>query len=111
MLTPTVLPTHLAGTKPGPGELQVGCPPTTHRKQVCFRLFLFLILSIVSVAQADPPANPKYRLVLQAPPALAVDSVAVSPDGSLVATASEGGVRLYDAKSGAFLRAMGGVGD
>src|SRR3954470_6660300 len=49
------------------------------------------------------------RLVLQAPPPLSVDSVAASPDGSLVATAAgEGGVRLYDAKTGALVRALGG---
>ena len=61
---------------------------------------------------AEPPPDPPFKLVLQAPPAVAVDSVAVSPEGTLVATAAgEGGVRLYDAKSGAFLRALGDVGD
>jgi len=61
---------------------------------------------------AAPPPEPKYKLVLQAPPATSVDSVAVSRDGSLVATAAgEGGVRLYDAHSGAFLRTLGEVGD
>ena len=36
----------------------------------------------------------------------------VSPDGSLVAAAGgEGGVRLYDAKTGALLRVIGGGGD
>jgi dipeptidyl aminopeptidase/acylaminoacyl peptidase len=35
-----------------------------------------------------------------------VDSVAVSPDGSLVATGADG-VRLYDARTGALLRAIG----
>jgi WD40 repeat protein len=39
-----------------------------------------------------------------------VNSVAVSPDGSLVATAADG-VRLYDARTGTLLRAIGGVGD
>jgi WD40 repeat protein len=58
-------------------------------------------------------ASEKTRtLVLQAPPAAAVNSVAVSPDGSLVATAAgEGGVRLYDAMSGQLLRVIGEAGD
>src|SRR5262245_47178197 len=60
-------------------------------------------------AVAGPP-EPKLKLVLQAPSATSVDSVTVSPDGSLVATAGEG-VRLYDAKTGEFVRAIGGVGD
>jgi WD40 repeat protein len=60
------------------------------------------------MATAAPP-KPERQLVLQTPPAGSVDSVAVSPDGSLVATAAgEGGVRLYDAKTGAFLRTIGG---
>jgi WD40 repeat protein len=54
---------------------------------------------------------PKRRiLVLQAPPPVSVNSVAVSPDGSLVATAADG-VRLYDARTGALLRAVGDAGD
>src|SRR5689334_24648481 len=61
---------------------------------------------------AAAPAEPKYKLVVQAPPATAVDSVAVSPDGSLVAAAAgEGGVRLYEAQSGRLLRVLGEVGD
>src|SRR5689334_2642642 len=61
---------------------------------------------------AAAPAEPKYKLVVQAPPATAVNSVAVSPEGTLVATAAgEGGVRLYDARTGAFLRTLGGLGD
>src|SRR5262249_13743609 len=60
---------------------------------------------------APPPKKP-LELVLQAPPAAGVNSVAVSPDGSLVATAAnEGGVRLYDAKTGALLRTIGAAGD
>jgi WD40 repeat protein len=59
---------------------------------------------------AAVPGKPKYALVLQAPPATSVDSVAVSPDGSLVATAGgEGGVRLYNAKTGELLRTIGEV--
>jgi WD40 repeat protein len=58
------------------------------------------------------PPEPRYKLVLQTPPATAVNSVAVSPDGALVATAAgEGGVRLYDARTGALSRALGDVGD
>src|SRR5207237_2591354 len=61
---------------------------------------------------AAPPPKPEYELVLQAPPAAAVNSVTVSPDGALVATAGgEGGVRLYEARSGAMLRAIGDAGD
>src|SRR5262244_2782363 len=62
-------------------------------------------------AVAAPP-EPEFKLVLQAPPATGVNSVTVSPDGLLVATAAgEGGVRLYDALTGALLRTIGGVGD
>ncbi|HJZ59659.1 MAG TPA: WD40 repeat domain-containing protein [Gemmataceae bacterium] len=39
-----------------------------------------------------------------------MNSVAVSPDGSLVATAADG-VRLYDARTGALLRVIGDAGD
>src|SRR5262249_32581948 len=59
------------------------------------------------VDKAEP--SPR-RLVLQAPPTIAVNSVAVSPDGSLIATGAEG-VRLYDARTGALLRAIGGGWD
>ena len=58
------------------------------------------------------PETPKYKLVLQTPPATSVDSVAVSPDGSLVATAGgEEGVQLYNARTGALVRTIGEVGD
>src|SRR5262245_54893714 len=61
-------------------------------------------------AVAAPP-EPKLKLVLQTPPASTVESVAVSPDGSLVAVAGgEGGVRLHDAKTGKLLRALGAAG-
>src|SRR5262249_46355819 len=59
---------------------------------------------------ATPPPDPGYKLVLQAPPATAVTSVAVSPDGSLVATTAEGGGRLYEAKTGTLVRAIGEAG-
>ena len=56
------------------------------------------------------PVPDRRVLVLQAPPAVSVNSVAVSPDGSLVAAAADG-VRLYDARTGALLRAIGNAGD
>src|SRR5262245_50660759 len=65
----------------------------------------------LGAACAGPP-EPKLKLVLQTPPAASVNSVTVSPDGSLVAAGGdEGGVRLHDAKTGALVRAIGGAGD
>jgi RNA polymerase sigma factor (sigma-70 family) len=74
-------------------------------------------------ARVDPPATEKAAgqaaadktqpgrptLVLQAPPVISVNSVAVSPGGPLVATAADG-VRLYDARSGTLVRAIGEAG-
>src|SRR6478609_9682352 len=61
---------------------------------------------------AAPPPEPEYKLFLQTPPAAAVNSVTISSAGSLVATAAgEGGVRLYNAHTGAFLRSIGDMGD
>jgi WD40 repeat protein len=55
---------------------------------------------------AGLPSSPPV-LVLQAPAEASVTSVAVSPDGSLVATDSfDGRVRLHDARTGAMLRAI-----
>ena len=71
---------------------------------------LRLALGLIALASGSPE-EPPPKLVLQAPPAASVSSVAVSRDGSLVATAGEGGVRLYDAKTGALLRAIGEAGD
>ena len=76
------------------------------------RLPLSVVCCCRGLLTAQPPESPEYELVLQAPPATSVDSVAVSPDGSLVATAAgEGGVRLYDAKTGTLLRTIGDAGD
>src|SRR5205085_2491168 len=70
-----------------------------------------LVLSCTGLAFAAPPEL-KYKLVPQTPPSTAVTSVTVSPDGSLVATASgEGGVRIYEAQTGKLLRVLGEVGD
>src|SRR5690242_3126539 len=67
-----------------------------------------LILASAGSLSAAPPDN-EFKLVLQAPSAASVNSVAAPPDGSLVATAGgEGGVRLYDSKSGSLLRVIGG---
>ena len=52
----------------------------------------------------SPPDPP--HLVLQIGPEESVTSVAVSPDGSLVATGS-GEIRLYDARTGALKRVIG----
>src|SRR5262245_61809486 len=73
----------------------------------------FLVGLIVwgGFVNAAPP-KPEYQLVLQTPPATGVSSVAVSPDGSRVATAAgEGGWRLYDAQTGNLLRVIGEAGD
>ena len=52
------------------------------------------------------------HLVLQAPSLVSVDSVAVSPDGSLIAAGSgEDGVRLYDAGTGVLRRVLGSSWD
>jgi WD40 repeat protein len=70
----------------------------------CLPLALGLMIALGRASTGEPPPP---KLVLQAPPATAVTSVAVSPDGSLVATTAEGGVRLYDAKTGTLVRAIG----
>jgi WD40 repeat protein len=72
-------------------------------------------------APEAPPADDKpdgvdktqpdtLHLVLQAPPPISVGSVAVSPDGSIIAAGADQ-VRLYDARTGALLRALGSSWD
>jgi WD40 repeat protein len=58
---------------------------------------------------ADKTQPGPFHLVLQAPPPISVSSVAVSPDGSLVATGA-GSIHLYDARTGALLRTIDGAG-
>jgi len=69
--------------------------------------FVFVI-GLVGQTAAEQPPRPEFELVLQSPPATGVSSVTVSPDGEFVASAAgEGGVRLYDGRSGRFLRCLG----
>lgn len=77
-------------------------------------LQLLIVVSCVSagLALGEPPAPPRYQLVLKMPPTSGVRSVAVSADGSLIVTdGGEGGVLIYDATTGALLRAIDRVGD
>jgi WD40 repeat protein len=75
------------------------------------RIGLGVAIFMCGVLHGSPRPNP-YELILQAPPATSVSGVAVSPDGSLVATASgEGGIRIHDAKSGVMLRVLCDSGD
>ncbi len=69
-------------------------------------------LTFVGGSLPEGPSAPRYKLVLQAPPAMAVNAVAVSPDGALVVTAAaDGGVRLLDSRTGALVRGIGEAGD
>jgi WD40 repeat protein len=71
---------------------------------------LSLVLGISPAITEEVPAT--FEMVLQTPPAEAVNGLRVSPDGSLLATASgEGGVRLYRASTGALVRVLGDAGD
>jgi len=75
-------------------------------------LVFILVLCGASWLHAAPPPPPHYQLLLKTPPAIGITSVALSPDESLVATAGgDGGVRIYDAKTGGLLRVIDGVGD
>lgn len=72
-------------------------------------IVMMLSMTACSVAAA---AEPERTFVPQSPPATGISSVTVSPDGSLVASAAgEGGVRLYDARTGKLLRVFGAAGD
>jgi WD40 repeat protein len=72
---------------------------------------LLLFLGLIALVGGSPESPPPPKLVLRISPPTSVSSVAVSPDGSLVATgAGEGGARLYDAKTGALVRAIGEAG-
>lgn len=76
-----------------------------------FCVHLILIAS-VGPCFAQQKKDDVRKLILQSAPAGSVDSVAVSPDGTIVATgAGEGGVRLYDAKTGKFIKSIGAAGD
>jgi RNA polymerase sigma factor (sigma-70 family) len=77
-----------------PAERQAPAPPQAGDRPV-----------VVDKAKPGP-----LHLVLQVPPPVSVNSVAVSPDGSLIGTAADG-VRLYDARTGSLLRAIGDAGD
>jgi WD40 repeat protein len=78
-----------------------------HSLSLSFAISVFFFGGLLLWAE---PAPNRRNLVLQAPPPVSVNSVAVSPDGALIATAAEG-VRLYDARTGALLRAIGSAGD
>ena len=76
-------------------------------QSICLSLPLGLI-AISGGLLGAPPGPSQPELVLQAAPEASVTSVAVSPDGSLVATSSfDGRVRVHDARTGALLRAIG----
>src|SRR5207245_3532260 len=78
--------------------------------QYFLRWFALSVFCLGGPALWAEPVRNRRVLVLQAPPPVSVNSVAVSPDGSLIATAADG-VRLYDARTGALLRAIGDAGD
>lgn len=76
----------------------------------CFYYTLLcVVLSVGSMSHGSEPSGPDRALVLQAAPPIGVNSVAVSPDGVLVATAADG-VRFYDARTGTLVRVIGEAG-
>src|SRR5262245_2863486 len=76
----------------------------------CLSVLFVLSVAFCGVSLGDEPTANRRIFLLQAPPVISVNSVAVSPDGSLVATAADG-VRLYDARTGALRRVIGDAGE
>src|SRR5690349_12362176 len=80
------------------------------RKKCFLRSLALGVVFCSGLSLGAEPVPQRRSLLLQAPPVVSVHSVAVSPDGSLVAAAADG-VRLYDARTGALLRVIGDAGD
>lgn len=70
------------------------------------------LVTTTSYALAAPATEPNRQLVLCEASPTSISSVAVSPDGKIVATASgEGHIRLHDAQTGSLLRITAATGD
>jgi WD40 repeat protein len=77
--------------------------PSSFSRSIALGLIVFSGASPRAVSSPDSP-----HLVPQVGPEESVTSVAVSPDRSLVVTGSfDGGIRLYDARTGALQRVTG----